>query len=757
MSNLTFAKTAALLLALAPLCALGENLLRNGNFENGFSDIGFSYASLEGAGAEIADCEHGKCLKFSLPAKSDVALNFSETNVDPKGVYKLSFRAKTKKGDCLLRARAAAIGEYSATFRTLADFNVGEDWKQFSAIVDMKKHNPIKNGKQTGIGDWLILGFENKSEAPAELSLAQVAVEPVKAAPRLSSVRVEIADKKKNRFRVFPKNAQIKFLVEIDNPAGEVPGAEIRAALSDWRGENKFYEKVRIKNIPSGKSTHAFTVRAPNKYGVYSFRADALKRRNECKFAVSPKVRSEKGSLPVDTGYDGMPVSALYSQEKQLFELLADSGITYLRTGSAFYWNAIEPEDGKFNFSAADKCVEYAESCGLQMLPVLGGMFFVYKSPPKNQPFVQQKWLAEKSEKVRTIECFEKIGRSSLKPPLDLWERMVRAVAERYAGRIGQYEIMNEPNSLWRDFSTYLPYLKSSHEIIKKIDPAARVVGFSTSSDYGADISGFFAVQLKLGAGKYCDAISFHSYGSPFEDSPKPGDGLLREFRGFLKNNGLNLPLWNTELFYLNPKCKLGGGDHKNGPIFHAGYVQRRYLLDAANDIEVSILLQASQPFQTVRAVKCGNFLYGGGRRLNANFSSGGEIFAPTEKYVATAAFAMILKNTKFYQKHISADKFARYDFKSENSEKTVAAVFALEAYAANVDTRKYEPITEIVDPLRRESKNLGKPPEGVKIYDYLGNALPRSKEFILEASPIPVYFEAENKKVLDEFLSPIK
>ena len=96
-----------------------------------------------------------------------------------------------------------------------------------------------------------------------------------------------------------------------------------------------------------------------------------------------------------------------------------------------------------------------------------------------------------------------------------------------------------------------------------------------------------------MGAGKFSDVISFHSYSSLYEDSPKRGDEVIAKFKKNLAECKLDVPLWHTELYYLNPLCK-GGGDHETGPIFHAGYLIRRYLVDASQGVRAAILLPAS-------------------------------------------------------------------------------------------------------------------------------------------------------------------
>lgn len=753
-------KLIFLLCLTSPLFA-EVNLLRNGNFENGVEDIGFAYASIRTAGAKIEDGEKGKNLTFYLPEKSTIALHFSEVYVGTKGVYEVSFWAKSSK-PAKFRLSGMANGLHSVYFRQLADFDITSEWKKYVCVFNLENHRiKEKDGKIRGFAEWLPLRFEKIADVATNVCIADVKLvcKSGNITAEQLSAKLDVQNKTKKSVRIFNKNTKINIYAKIKNVGTDL--SEQKATLELVNADGKCIKQFnRTIFIPNGNSELSIKTRTPKLNGTYAIvlKIDG-KNIAYFDFAITPKVRAPKGSLPIDLGYNGLLSACKYdAPEEYEMAFLADSGIAYLRPWNTdpFAWQHIEPEEKKYQFHFADKYVEYALMHGLEVLPVLGGMFFEYPPRVKSHCNMQPKWLRAKSEIVPTIKCFQERGRKALKFPMQDWERLITTVATRYKGKIKQYEIMNEPNSIWQDFTTYLPYLKRANEILKSIDPENRVIGFSTSSDYGADISGFLATLLPMGAGKFSNAVSFHSYGSLFEDSPKPADKLIDDFKLFLKKNGVVQPLWHSELFYLNPKSNLGGGDHRKGPIFHAGYLIRRYVLDSANGIEASILLGAGQVCKTIKPVKYENFA--NNRGGIPNICNGGDIYIPNEKYIASAVFAQKLMNTSFEKKYILKDKMICYTYKSRDSNKRIAVIFALDAYMQNLTQDRNYPKTKVIDPLNRTAKNLGELPKDVLVSDYLGNKVSsNSNEFLLTISPIPIYITTNTNEALQEILAKLK
>jgi hypothetical protein len=121
-------------------------------------------------------------------------------------------------------------------------------------------------------------------------------------------------------------------------------------------------------------------------------------------------------------------------------------------------------------------------------------------------------------------------------PSLDEWRAFVRAAVDRSAGRIGHWELWNEPvfcrGASAADMAVYS---REAYSIIKATYPWATVLSPSLNellTSYGRKYADEY-----LRTSHFADAIAFHSY--------DPAN-RLSEVLGLVR--GLSdLPLWNTE------------------------------------------------------------------------------------------------------------------------------------------------------------------------------------------------------------------
>ena len=213
-----------------------------------------------------------------------------------------------------------------------------------------------------------------------------------------------------------------------------------------------------------------------------------------------------------------------------LFDLphvLAKTGIRNSRS-DAFHWFIVEPEKGQFDWRWSDAIVERNREAGIRMLGILG-------SPPV--------WAAD-SAIVPTHKNADMSARRKPADPDD-WERYVRAVAERYRGKVAAWEIWNEvdwhPPAPAASFSgstaDYLELLKRAHRAIRSADPEAKILvsGFG----YGAACDNAMPFELlTLGAASYCDFYNVHSY-----------QGLkgIAELKRAVEQARPGMKLWQTE------------------------------------------------------------------------------------------------------------------------------------------------------------------------------------------------------------------
>ncbi|MFA7315958.1 MAG: endo-1,4-beta-xylanase [Sulfuricella sp.] len=212
------------------------------------------------------------------------------------------------------------------------------------------------------------------------------------------------------------------------------------------------------------------------------------------------------------------------------------------------HWFSLEPRKGEWKFDKLDIAMRLMESRGVDVLLTLGQTpAWASSNPTKKGAYV--------------------FGQDA--PPRSLadWENYVRTVAQRYRGRIRNYELWNEPtvrevDGDRADFSAgqLVELGQAAHRILREIDPQARL---TTPSMVGGE-KGAERMEAYLAAGgnRCADIVSFHYYGLP-EQIPQYHAALLK----VMARHGLaHLPMWNTEFGFLiadptSPNTfPLGGG-----------------------------------------------------------------------------------------------------------------------------------------------------------------------------------------------------
>ena len=764
--------------AILPIFATA-NIINNGDFSDGWKGFGFSDDYPENLNVRIEkDDVVGNYLTYKSKANEHGGLNLSEVHLGKKGKYKISFKAKASKP---LSITLFAMSYSSNIYRrSLRDFKLTTEWTLCSHHIDMEKM--LKRGSR----EWVPFRIEKKSKnfpaadtPEADLFFADFKLEPVgenniTTSSTISTLqgdldlvvrKSKLAKCKYADWGVVSKRDRLTFNAKLLNASKASQTRKIGLKIVNQTTGKVVYEDAEEREILSEKSSIKLKVPPIKNNGRYCayLIVDGEEIAN-AKFVATPRARASKGVLPIDIGYCGVLTNGEKGKptEKEM-AFLADTGISYIRTwdsGNPFNWRCIEPKEGEYFWDITDETVRLASKNNLEVLPVLGGMFFIYPPEMGVRGHRQADWLYKKAEVVRPIAGFEKQGRKAIKPPMEDWNRMVSAVATRYKGKIKYYEIMNEPNIIWRDYMTYYPYLESASKIIRGISPENKVVGFSTTGDYGGNPNGFLGKLLSANAGQFSDIISFHSYSSLYEDSPKPADLLIQDFYKSLDKYNVKQPLWHTELYYMNPCSNLGGGDHENGPRFHAGYLIRRYLVDVSNGVKADLLLPAN--FTAIRdtdsgGVKTNNFSEG--RRMPYPSMNNDMRYLPSDIFIVSAVFADTLKNTNFAKKRPLKDKLLAYEFADRESSRRIATVFALGSYMENISGHRNNLKTKIVDTLARQPKNMGKIPSGIEVLDVYGNKYPVQSDGTLSLgiSPIPVYIIAKDSETLDSFLKTLE
>ncbi len=242
------------------------------------------------------------------------------------------------------------------------------------------------------------------------------------------------------------------------------------------------------------------------------------------------------------TGASGAPVSGGVPWPSAPFGTLRlwDSGTS---------WTSLEPQREEWNWQPLDDWVAAAEAHGApDILLTLG------QTPG---------WASSNPDDVNYI------GAGAPAPPANIqdWRDYVTAVAQRYKGRIRYYEIWNEPNdpTYYTGSVAEMAELTSeAYRILKAVDPDNVVL---SPAPYDP---GYLDQLLKAGVGSHVDAIAFHLYETPPENTA----AALFDVRLVMERDGAGaLPLWDTEG---------ASGDATVPEPLAAAYLVRKVLVDLA-------------------------------------------------------------------------------------------------------------------------------------------------------------------------------
>ncbi|CAI9403333.1 GH39 family glycosyl hydrolase [Nocardioides sp. T2.26MG-1] len=226
-------------------------------------------------------------------------------------------------------------------------------------------------------------------------------------------------------------------------------------------------------------------------------------------------------------------------------------------------WRDLEKSPGVFTWTTLDTAVDTAERMKARPLLVLGQTPAFHASKPREEaPYGP--------------------GAASM-PDLGAWRRYVTAVAERYGNRI-DYQIWNEANVVqyWTGTPRQMARLTlTASEAIREVVPKATIVApafpvrLESQQDYFADFWSLQSTRVDLAGA--VDAVSVQLY-PPADGLPEDQATLLDTVRQVLAENGIDLPVWNTEINF----GLLGGPEPP--PIsaeLQRAFVMRTYLLDA--------------------------------------------------------------------------------------------------------------------------------------------------------------------------------
>ncbi len=433
--------------------------------------------------------------------------------------------------------------------------------------------------------------------------------------------------------------------------------------------------KVQLPVELAPGESKVFTVKFTTGYGCYEITEKCAKasRCVPAYQAVIGKYTAKKLDFSKDfcIGINGgleiiktsdcpeLSTRAMNAGPEKKFEFFAKMGCRIIRDIETAVdptaWSLLEAEPGKWDYRHLDYSLDLYQKYNIELFACVGRMYCRERNVSKQRrsysyPGFPQ-WIYDVSIPVKTAKYnWASTAGSVYVPPLDKWRIYANRLTSRAKGRIKFYEIFNEPNG-YLPAEVYYPYLKTFYEEAKRNDPACKIIGLCATSDLGAKGNQFIVEAMKLGAGKYMDAASFHPYAGRELNSMDPADKHIRDIRQCLgPEYEKNMPVWNSELFYLYDNDRnVRNSEYELNPA----RVTARMLVDIGEGVQ-----QATQVYQ-YQIIQ---------RRIFPESWSNGvscEIL-PTSTYVALNAMARFLEAAKPTVKFLFDGGVAAYVFRKD-------------------------------------------------------------------------------------------
>jgi hypothetical protein len=265
----------------------------------------------------------------------------------------------------------------------------------------------------------------------------------------------------------------------------------------------------------------------------------------------------------------------------------ADAGTPWppVRFGSWRLWDAyvawpyLEPKRGGWDFKRLDKYVAMAELTGVDILLPFG---------------LTPAWASARPQEKSSYSS----GNAAEPYDMEDWRNYVRTVAQRYKGRIRNFEFWNEPNiplsSQGGFFSgsvkSAVALTREAYLVLKEVDAGNRLAAPAAVGDGGH--LAWLDRYLAAGGKQYLDVLSYHFYVA--ERAPEAMLPLVNKVREIARRHGLaDKPLWNTEAGWwienragMKNKDGLVSGWKQLGAEEGAAYVARALILGWAAGLE---------------------------------------------------------------------------------------------------------------------------------------------------------------------------
>lgn len=206
-------------------------------------------------------------------------------------------------------------------------------------------------------------------------------------------------------------------------------------------------------------------------------------------------------------------------------------------------WSSLEPSRGTYSWGWLDYLVQHNRAAGKSVLLTLGETPRWASANPNDTSCM---FYASSHPTTAGYEP----GQCQAPTSETYWTEYVRAVATRYRGQIGAYELWNEANlaGYWKGGATTLAKMTAdAASIIHQVDPAATVVSPSVIYVQSTATLDFVSQLIAAGGFRGVNAAAVHLYYYQGPSAPELNVAGVQQLQARLAAAGLAMPVWNTE------------------------------------------------------------------------------------------------------------------------------------------------------------------------------------------------------------------
>lgn len=688
---------------------LAKNLLFNNDFSLGTNGYALQKTlrldtnpNLTFIPLTVEKDEQGPVLSLDNTAAEIFHIFTKECKLEPKTQYKLTGAVKSTRPGERISFRVFKVDpKWSAQTRTV---KTTQDWQTFTLV--------FKTDERGGYHHLRICIPEKGQPESASFKIRQLRLEKV---GDTSPDQIMLTVAPKENLVVAKPNTTFDLTLFASNPTTLPYNETVRVTATDDYTKRILFTKDIPLSLKPGEAKEIPFQQKADRFGGFRITATAKNLFTHDGFvAIIGEYVPQKIDITKDyvLGFNGGIYYQLDPQVKHPGYMVFDApfaknlhiyskiGVRIIREHDAGVrstdWTALEPEQGKLDFTHLDRSMALYEKYNIVPFPVIGGTCCIDNSKAhqaKNLP----DWVEARSERVKEDppNCMEGVKGHIILPPVDLFANHVREIARHIKGRVPVYEIMNEPN-LYLAADAYVSYLKHTYKAIKEEDPNAVVSGYCLTSDFGAAATPWMQQCVKLEGLNYVDVIGFHPYRGRELGSLKTADGYIKALRDEMASYGKpNIPLWNTELYYLidqDPNAFYV--DQQRCKPHHAVW---RFLVDLGEGIVQSISIHHNQIWKTM---------------LTPNMLAGNNFhqYVLSEVGVAYNAVARLFERAKPVAKYKLPNGTICYVYRKDG--KLIAAIWNYEKKkGVSADLSKFNVMDIYGNPVPAETKTIADMP----------------------------------------------